>query len=188
MWHEYFFQKMKEALPLQLRDNFICTLSVLIILLWRKKRKMVNFKLSETNVKMIWSTRHECWESCWELRYFLCPTLVTCWSYRFHICFTELKIYHLLFLRHHATSLILAVCRTHVKYEPSTWPCSPWVLRSWGAPAWDLGGHRFESCLGFRFFPCPMLLTCWSCHFHNYYYYVAVHFYIFNICFLMVKS
>ena len=67
-----------------------------------------------------------------------------------------------------STSLTLAVCRTHVKYEPSTWPCSPWVLHSWGVPAWGLGGHRFESCLGFRFFPCPMLLTCWSYHFHNY--------------------
>ena len=33
MWHEYFFQKKKEALQLQLRDNFICTLSVLIIII-----------------------------------------------------------------------------------------------------------------------------------------------------------
>ena len=28
------------------------------------------------------------------------------------------------------TLLILAVCRMHVEYEPSIWPCSPWVLRS----------------------------------------------------------
>ena len=57
---------------------------------------------------------------------FLCPTLMTCWSFHFHICFTKLKIYHLSFLSSHSvtsTLLILAVCRTRVKYEP-------WVLCS----------------------------------------------------------
>ena len=29
-----------------------------------------------------------------------------------------------------------------------------------------LWGHRFESCRGFRLFLCPMLVTCWSFHFH----------------------
>ena len=33
MRHEYTFQKKKEALLLQLCDNFICTLSVLIIII-----------------------------------------------------------------------------------------------------------------------------------------------------------
>ena len=44
------------------------------------------------------------------------------------------------------------------KYEPSTWPCSPWVLPQL---ARCLGGHRFESCRGLRFFLCPTLVTCW---------------------------
>ena len=30
------------------------------------------------------------------------------------------------------------------------------------APARCLGGHRFESCRGLRFFLCPMIVTCWS--------------------------
>ena len=34
------------------------------------------------------------------------------------------------------------------------------------APARCLGGHRFESCRGLRFFLCPTLVTCWSFHFH----------------------
>ena len=51
-------------------------------------------------------------------------------------------------------------CRTCVKYEPSIWPCSPWVLHSSldRAPAQCLGGHRFESCWGLRVFLCP-----WTC-------------------------
>ena len=28
-----------------------------------------------------------------------------------------------------------------------------------------LGGHRFESCQGHRFFLCPTLMTCWSFNF-----------------------
>ena len=39
MWHEYFFQKKKEALQLQMRDNFIGTLSVLIIIIMVKEMK-----------------------------------------------------------------------------------------------------------------------------------------------------
>ena len=35
------------------------------------------------------------------------------------------------------------------------------------APARCLGGHRFESCRGLRFFLCPTLVTCWSFHFHR---------------------
>lgn len=38
MWHEYFFQKKKEALQLQLRDNFICTLSVFIIIMVKETK------------------------------------------------------------------------------------------------------------------------------------------------------
>ena len=34
-----------------------------------------------------------------------------------------------------------------------------------GAPACCLGGHRFESCLGRKFF-CPMFMTCWLFRFH----------------------
>ena len=55
------------------------------------------------------------------------------------------------------TLLILAVCRMHVEYEPSIWPCSPWVLR--GVSTRCLGGYRFESCQGLRFFLCPLLVT-----------------------------
>ena len=39
MWHEYSFQKKKEALLLQLSDNFIGTLSVLIIIIMMKEMK-----------------------------------------------------------------------------------------------------------------------------------------------------
>ena len=34
------------------------------------------------------------------------------------------------------------------------------------APARYLGGHRFESCRGLRFFLCPTLVTCWLFHLH----------------------
>ena len=54
-------------------------------------------------------------------------------NFHFHICFTELKIYHLSFLSPHSamsTLLMLAVCRTRVKYEPTKWPCSQGVLHS----------------------------------------------------------
>ena len=34
------------------------------------------------------------------------------------------------------------------------------------APARCLGGHRFESCRGLRFFLLPTLVTCWIFHFH----------------------
>ena len=42
-------------------------------------------------------------------------------------------------------------------YEPSIWPCSPWVLCSSvdRVPTWSLGSHRFESCQGLRFFFVP---------------------------------
>ena len=154
---------------------------------------MVNFKLSETNVKITWSACCKHWESCRGLRYFfLCPcTLVTCWSYHFHICFTELKIYHLSFpspLIATSTSLILAVCRTHVKYEPSVWPCSPCVLCSSGVPAWGLGSHRFESGWPFRFFPCLMLVTHWSYYFHNIILIMLLFTFIFSIFVFLVKS
>ena len=35
------------------------------------------------------------------------------------------------------------------------------------APARCLGGHSFESCRELRFFLCPTLVTCSSCHFHK---------------------
>ena len=35
-----------------------------------------------------------------------------------------------------------------------------------GVPAWCLGGHRFESCTGLKFFLCPMLMTCRLFRFH----------------------
>ena len=35
------------------------------------------------------------------------------------------------------------------------------------APAQCLGCNSFESCRGLRFFLCPMLVTCWSFHFHR---------------------
>ena len=34
------------------------------------------------------------------------------------------------------------------------------------APARCLGGHRFESCRGLRFFLLTTLVTCWIFHFH----------------------
>ena len=46
---------------------------------------------------------------------------------------------------------------------------TPWVLRSskWieRPPGQDLGGHRFESCRGLRFFVPPTLVRCLSSHF-----------------------
>ena len=60
------------------------------------KWKMVNVKLGETNVKMIWSTCHECGTK--KTSEF--PTgfsiLMTWWSYHFHICLTELNILYCL--------------------------------------------------------------------------------------------
>ena len=67
-----------------------------------------------------------------------------------------------------STLLILAVCRIRVKYEPSKWPHSPWVLCSSVDRALTqfLGGHRFESCRGLSFFLCPTLMTCQFFHLH----------------------
>ena len=66
-----------------------------------------------------------------------------------------------------STLLILAVCRKRVKYEPSIWPCSPWLLCSSvdRAPTRCLGGHR--SCQALRFFICLMLVTCWLFYLHK---------------------
>ena len=93
-------------------------------------------------------------------------------NFHFHICFTELKIYHLWFLSPHSamlTLMILAVCRTRVKYEPSKWPRSQWVLRSSvdRAPTWWLGCHRFDSCRGFILFFAPRLWHADYFHFHK---------------------
>ena len=70
-----------------------------------------------------------------------------------------------------STLLIPAVCRTRVKYEPSIWLRSPWLLRSSRAPARFLGGHRFESCRGLRFFSLShareMLIISLSHLFHR---------------------
>ena len=35
------------------------------------------------------------------------------------------------------------------------------------AATWCLGGHRFKSCQGLRFFLCPFLVTCSLIHFHS---------------------
>ena len=47
-----------------------------------------------------------------------------------------------------------------------------WVLRSSvdRAPARCLGGHRFESCPGLRFFLCPTLVKWWLFYLHIYIY------------------
>ena len=63
----------------------------------------------------------------------------------------------------------LPVCRTLVKYEP----VYGLALRQFSVAQVDressrcLGGHRFESCGGLRFFLRPTLVTCWSFHFHK---------------------
>ena len=114
-------------------------------------------------------------ESWWDLRFFPCTPLVTCWLIYFHICFFELKNLPSFILSPHGTTstlLILAVCRTRVKYEASIyiWRHSSWVLRSSSgqrAPARCLGGHRIESYRGPRFFLCPTLVTCRLIHFHK---------------------
>ena len=42
------------------------------------------------------------------------------------------------------------------------------VARVDKAPARCLGGHRFESCQGLKFFLCPTLMTCCRLfHFHT---------------------
>ena len=78
----------------------------------------------------LWSSRVPAWclgghwlESCQKLRFFLCPTLVTCWLINFHINVSlslKFPIFHFFTpLSVTSTLLILAVCRTRVKYEPS---------------------------------------------------------------------
>ena len=75
---------------------------------------------------------------------------------------TELKIYHLSFFRHTliatSTLLILAVCRTRVKYEPTIWPRSPTefsVAQVDRAPArcWEIIGSNPVGDTGFFFVP-----------------------------------
>ena len=53
-----------------------------------------------------------------------------------------------------STSLILAVCRTHLIHEPCIRPSSPWVLWSSVLRASDqcTEGHRFNSCWKLSFF------------------------------------
>ena len=58
-----------------------------------------------------------------------------------------------------STLLILAVCRTHVTYQPSKWPSSPRVAQLVRAPNQYLVGHWFDSRWGLRIFLCPMLVS-----------------------------
>ena len=83
----------------------------------------------------------------------------------FHICFTELKIYHLSFFHHtarprHWWSLQFAgrVSNMNLVYGLALHESS--VAQVDRAPARCLGGNRFESCWGLRFFICPTFVTC----------------------------
>ena len=62
---------------------------------------------------------------------------------------------------------ILALPRRHVIHQLCIEPSSSQIVRSSVVRASDrcTEGHRFNTCLGLRFFPCPMLVTCWSRHF-----------------------
>ena len=69
--------------------------------------------------------------------------------------FTELYIYHLHYLFHMlSTLLILAVCRMRVTYKPSKRPSSSRFFRSSvvRAPKQYLVGHGFHSRRNLRFF------------------------------------
>ena len=87
------------------------------------------------------------------------------WWFHFHICFTELTIYHLPFFHHtlrhrHCWSQQFAgrVSNMNLVYGIALHESSvPQVDR---APARCLGGNRFESCWGLRFFICPTFVTC----------------------------
>ena len=104
--------------------------------------QFILFKILLTHSYQLWNIKALCqitilspkhYFKRYKQQCFLCPFLMTCWLFHSHICFTKLKIYHLSFLSSHSvtsTLLMLAVCRTRVKYEPSMWPRSPWVLRS----------------------------------------------------------
>ena len=62
---------------------------------------------------------------------------------------------------------ILALPRRHVIHQLCIEPSSSQIVRSSVVRASDrcTEGHRFNTCLGLRFFPCPMLVTCWSRHY-----------------------
>ena len=84
---------------------------------------------------------------------------------------TELKIYDLSFfhctVRHrHCWSLPYAgrVSNMNLVYGLALHEFS--VAQVDRTPTRCLGGHRFESCRGLRFFLCLTLGTCWLIHFH----------------------
>ena len=89
--------------------------------------------------------------------FFLCPTLMTCWLIHFHICFTELNIYRLSFFHHtvrsqHCWSLQYAGCMSNMNLVYGLALREFSVAQVYRAPTWCLGGHRFESCRGLKFF------------------------------------
>ena len=60
-------------------------------------------------------------------------------------------------------------------------------------PAQCLGGHRFESCWGLRFFLCPTLVTCWLFHFSQCYFccHIVICFVktiVISLCFILIDG
>ena len=107
---------------------------------------------------------HGC-NSCRELRFFLCSSLISCWSVQFSHFITELKIHHIfsfVTLMMTLTELILAICRTPVTYELSEMTLLSMSSRSSvnRAPAWCP-----DVRLGLRCLLGSMLVSCWSVHF-----------------------
>ena len=91
--------------------------------------------------------------------------------FHFHICFTELQIYHLSPFHHtllsqHCLSQQYAgrMSNMNLVYGLTLHEFS--VAQADEAPARCLGGHRFESCWGLRFFLCPTLVMYRLFHFH----------------------
>ena len=61
------------------------------------------------------------------------------------------------------------------------------------ASARCLGGHRFESCQGLRFFLCPTLMTCWLFYFSPYYFccHIVICFVkkiVISLCFILIDG
>ena len=77
-----------------------------------------------------WCSGGHRFNSCRELRLFLCSTLVSCWSIHLSHFITKLKIHHLysslITFTMTPTVLILVVWTQHMNSVKR--PCSPWIL------------------------------------------------------------
>ena len=72
------------------------------------------------------STERHGFDSCWELRFFLCPTLVSCWWV--HLSLTEPKNSISLFTYYYANMLVKHINQIGVSRTSAIWMCFLYLI------------------------------------------------------------